>query len=73
MPTLPLSKFVMCERTRKNFQSFEFAPFEFNHVIQDNNFKQEFIYLEFLNHFKAVKLYFEFRHTEFENGFLNGW
>ena len=56
-----------------NFNNFEFAPFEFNHVIQDNNFKQEFIYLEFLKHFKAVKFYFEFRYTEFENGFLNGW
>ena len=42
-------------KTRENIQSFEFAPFKFNHVIQDNNFKQEFIPLEFLNHFKAVK------------------
>ena len=60
-------------KTRENIQSFEFAPFKFNHVIQDNNFKQEFIPLEFLNHFKAVIFYFEFRCTEFEKRFLNGW
>ena len=73
MPALPLSRFVMCDLTRENFQSFEFFLFEFNHVNQDNNFKQEFIYLEFLYHFKAVKFYFEFRLIEFENGFLNDW
>ena len=63
MPTLPLSKFVMCDDKRE-FSEFwiwiEFAPFEFNHVIQENNFKQEFIYLEFLNHFEEFKFYFEF-------------
>ena len=42
-------------------ESFEFERFEFNHVIQDNNFEQELIPLEFPNYFKVVKFYFEFR------------
>ena len=56
MPTLSMSKFlIMCDMTRDNIYSFELAPVEFNHVIQENDFKQEFIPFEFLNYFKEFK------------------
>ena len=46
-----ISQFSICDMTREDIQSFEFAPCEFNHVIQDNNFNKEFIPSEFLNYF----------------------